>query len=518
MSDLYSSVYSILDDAKGSHSLVKLYKGSHAASSPYEMVGDFAGFFHAERRGPLAFAVSAVGSRPDSAGVADLAEFDAMFRPRVSFRAAFEVASQSRRPTESDADFLRYVVQRRHMLSAYRGGTSGFDDEARAFAATHFDQLGFSAGPDDVLIFTGGFKGVFGAFCASLMCRRFYDEVRLVGGVVLTPAGYYQSLRLAPPLFGGRLDVVPELTGAVVADWLRLTAGHPGRAIYVPLVNNANGRVLTRDRAYDIAAAVLAYNLTSDEPVFVLGDDVYVGSYLDTGIDPYPVGAVSGDDLGNAGLGRMSDYTVSVVTPSKTFASPTTRIAFAHTTSAPLRRSLNHFRTVLSYSRVPQSQELAAVMALCVTPDNWIHLWNGRYRARYNFLRAELDRINDSLGFTAFQIANPEGGWYIALHISPKVFLDKVASSVDAFAVLLHYGETRDTGIAMLPGELFGYRDSGLVLRGTLAVDYPELRRFVSRLCDMAFRVRGWPHVIDRATKTARAVVDVDAILNRVRY
>ena len=59
------------------------------------------------------------------------------------------------------------------------------------------------------------------------------------------------------------------------------------------------------------------------------------------------------------------------------------------------------------------------------------------------------------------------------------------ASSVDAFAVLLHYGaEARDTGIAMLPGGLFGYRndDDGFVLRGTLAVPADDLCRFAGRL------------------------------------
>lgn len=45
------------------------------------------------------------------------------------------------------------------------------------------------------------------------------------------------------------------------------------------------------------------------------------------------------------------------------------------------------------------------------------------------------------------------------------------ASSVDAFAVLMHYREARsDTGIALLRGESFGYRhnDRGFMLRATL--------------------------------------------------
>jgi hypothetical protein len=117
-----------------------------------------------------------------------------------------------------------------------------------------------------------------------------------------------------------------------------------------------------------------------------------------------------------------------------------------------------------------------------------------------------------------------EGGWYFALRVSPRVFLNKVRSSLDASAVLLYYGDVDSgTGIAMLPGELFGYRfhgtrDDSFVLRGTLAVDYDQLYEFAARLRDMAFRLRAWPDIVGRATKAARAVADVDGILAQTTY
>jgi hypothetical protein len=54
----------------------------------------------------------------------------------------------------------------------YRGGSSGLDDESRAFAAAYFQQLGIPAVPGEVLIFCGGFKGALISACAALMTVR----------------------------------------------------------------------------------------------------------------------------------------------------------------------------------------------------------------------------------------------------------------------------------------------------------------------------------------------------------
>lgn len=173
------------------------------------------------------------------------------------------------------------------------------------------------------------------AFCAALMCRRRHDDLHHLGGLLLAPVGYYQSLRLIPPIFGGDIHVTSDLTGQTVSRWLAETTGHPRRCVYVPLVNNADGRVLTAARARSIAYAVLNHNAAHPaSPVYVLADDVYIGSYLTPGCEGVPIATVTGADLGDPELGRMSDWALSVVTASKTFALPTARIAFATSTNS----------------------------------------------------------------------------------------------------------------------------------------------------------------------------------------
>ena len=154
-----------------------------------------------------------------------------------------------------------------------------------------------------------------------------------------------------------------------------------------------------------------------------------------------PIGAAPG----------MGGCTVSVVSSSKTFALPTARVAFATSANTWLRAALSHYRTVFSHGRVPQASELAAAAALAFTPTDWITGWNARYRDRLTQLDAALQRINDEVGFPALGMHRPEGGWYVALTISRAVFPVRITSSVDAFAMLLHYGDTdRDSGLGML--------------------------------------------------------------------
>ncbi|MGI8310360.1 hypothetical protein [Saccharopolyspora hattusasensis] len=67
-------------------------------------------------------------------------------------------------------------------------------------------------------------------------------------------------------------------------------------------------------------------------------------------------------------------------------ALPTSRIAFAHTNNKALRSALAHYRTMLSYGRVPQGDELTAAAAICLTPQHWIDRWDRTYAQRVDRL------------------------------------------------------------------------------------------------------------------------------------
>lgn len=526
--DLYSVVYALIDDAKTHYRVVKLYKGSHGSPDPHPVVLDYGEFFAAHRRGVLGYACDRAGPGLGRYRLAELEEFDRRAWPRVPTRRVFTLLARTgRRSGETAEEYLAYLATRRHRLGAYRGGSSGFDDEARAFAAAHFQLLGLAVLPEDVLIFCGGFKGALICTCAAVMSMRRHDELRHTGGRVLAPVGYYQSLRLIPTIFGGALDVVAELTGETVAEWLAGTRDHSGRIVYVPLVNNADGRVLCRDRACSITHAVLHHNQRHPtNPVWVVADDVYAGSYLAAGLTPQPIGALRGADLDGGLPGVMGECTVTVMTPSKTVALPTARVAFATTTCPTMRAALAHYRTVFSFGRTPQSGELSGIAALCLTPQSWIEDWNAEYRRRLDVLGVGLDDINQELSAEVYQIQHPEGGWYFALRVARHLFPAGVTSGVHAAAVLLNYGQDRrDSGVAMLPGELFGYGlgsrpQQWLTLRGSLAVSRDELLVCLQRLREVALLLRGplGHSTVGHALARARVLTDLDQILTKRRY
>lgn len=515
--DLYTVVYALIDDAKIRYRLVKLYKGSHGSADPHPVVLDFGEFFAARRRGVLGYACDRARPGADQYRVADLEEFDRCAYPRVTTREVFTLLARTgRRDGETTDDYLTHLATRRHYLGAYRGGSTGYDEEPRCFAAAYFQALGLTVGPDEVLVFCGGFKGALMCTCAAVMTQRRHDELHHTGGRVLAPVGYYQSLRLIPTIFGGALDVVADLNGDTVSEWLTSTRGCGGRIVYAPLVNNVDGRVLRRERACSIARVVLDHNQRDPgERVWVVADDVYAGSYLTAGVTGQSIGALRG----------MGKCTVTVVTPSKTVALPTARVAFATTTNAGMRAALAHYRTVFSFGRVPQTGELPGVAALCLTPQSWIEDWNTEYRRRLAVLTAGLDRINTELGAEVYQIGHPEGGWYFALRIARDLFPATVTSGVHAGVVLLNYGQgRRESGAAMLPGELFGYGLDGparwLTLRGTLAVTPDDLLATVQRLREVALLLRGpaGPSIVGHALSRARAVADLDRVVAQRRY
>lgn len=522
--DLYTAVYEILKEAKSSHTLIKLYKGSHGAADPHQNVLDFASYFARLRHGLVSFACHSVN--PEGPWKpSDLDAFDHENQPRIPLRTVFEtVRPLLHRIGENPQAALDLLTHRVHHLGSYRGESSGFDEESRSAAACHFRSVGVMIDPKDVLIFCGGAKGVFLAFCATLMCRRKFDQIDHRGGALLAPEGYYQSLHLIPSFFGGEIHLASDLSAEQVRDWLARTSDLPSRAIYVPLVNNATGQVLTSSRAQALATEITRHNqLNPGNPILVLGDDVYADSVLDPALDPMPIGAVS----------SLADWTVSVTSPSKSFALPTCRVAFAATRSPRLRAELRHYRSVFSHGRAPQSTELTAAAAFALTPVTWTDHWNQRYRDRVTRLRGHLDHVNHDLAANrphtaalapVVDMCSPQGGWYVPLTIARAALPIPVASSVEVFAMLLHYSDDADTGLGTLPAELFGFRLTAesprALLRTTVAVPEPNIDSFAHRLRDAMFALTGPDGVAiaRRAVHRARRIADIDNILSHVHY
>lgn len=220
----------------------------------------------------------------------------------------------------------------------------------------------------------------------------------------------------------------------------------------------------------------------------------------------------------------IAPWCISVVTPSKTFTLPTGRVAFATTTNTTLRRALAHYRTVFSHGRVPQVSELTSAAALCLTPPAWVSRWNRFNREQLRYFASEIRALNIELGQETFRVDLPQGGWYVSVRIIRSLFGDRVRTSLDALTVLLYYGgDERQSGVAMLPGELFGQgcEDGWYTLRANLATDTGTIVRTVQRLraVAMAMRRDRSAEIIDYAlNRTRRVVPELDQTVANRRY
>lgn len=110
------------------------------------------------------------------------------------------------------------------------------------------------------------------------------------------------------------------------------------------------------------------------------------------------------------------------------------------------------------------------------------------------------------------------------LRIIRTLFGDRVQTSLDALAVLLYYGrDERQSGVAMLPGELFGQgcEDGWYTLRANMATDTGTMARTVQRLREVAMALRRdrRAEIVGYALNRARRVVpNLDQTVANRRY
>lgn len=487
--DIYTLTYEALNIAKENHAPLKAYKGSHFSPLPHKLSLDFLTFFSSTYRGLFSFATYATQSKNPK--VSDLEVFDNKYKPYVSMKQSFETYYASYGlTTETKEDCFKRIVDRSHYLGYYRGGSSGYEEESQAVASSFFAKHQIPAKPNEVMIFTGGFKGAMLSLCAALMLTKHQDQVSNNRGSVLVPKGYYQSIRLIPTLFQASVECTDSYSAEFIHRWAN-SSSKGSKIIYVPSINNENGRGLSKEKAIELASVILNYNSKHrDNPIFVVADDVYMGSHLKKDAAPVSISSIAGKDIGNPDLGRMFDWSVSIVTSSKTFALPTSRISFAASGNAELRYKILHYRSILSQGRVPQINELFSLAAMSFTPLSWIESWNKRTRSNLNMLKRGINLINLKYETEVYAFEMPDGGWYLPLRISRKFMGDRIASSVELSYLLACYSDAYNSGIAALPGEMFGYTNQNTndwyALRLNIADNESFVMEIINRLDDFA--------------------------------
>ncbi|MBI9087890.1 MAG: pyridoxal phosphate-dependent aminotransferase [Desulfobacterium sp.] len=439
-------------------------------------------------------------------GVA-LVDFLKEFSPAEGFfidlTAAYEDLWQRSEHHHLDfAGFLDLRKQEKIFPTGYLDHCHG-QIESLVLMAHYFKARQIPATPDRVVMGTG-FKNLYNALVTVLMT----GEVRVdpqgrdarapKPGTLLVPRGHYQSLVKAPSFHNGRLKVIERMDEAHLEEALENRGDI--KAVYFSVVANPSGDVMPEAQIRGIARAILRYNARNpNDPVFVVADQVYNGSLLKKGLEIFSIASVSGASLGvdddTVKSMAMFDYTVTIVSPSKTLGYASARIGFAASNAKiPGDRDdiITRMGNVLGHEGsdgVEVSVETGALGAYAFTPQSWIDTNSEYVKAQLDRARNHVATINRSLGKAFFTINDPDAGWYILSSFPRKHLPLGIRDSTDLMAWFMGYARfQKETGVIVRPGSQFGLEapnldpQDHLILRSTLAMKPEDLDAFFRRL------------------------------------
>jgi aspartate/methionine/tyrosine aminotransferase len=494
----YFGAKKLLAELKRASGLILADDGSHRRPQPYEEVSKAGAHSFTEQSNLLGY-ISSI-TKNNSISLAHF--FDVICPPAhtLDLRDAYhelyvwfnnerskqgfanEFLKSSGDQEISFEKFLEIFAETKVSFTKYRETFS--EMEGKAIMAAYFRATGIKSSIDTVLVGSRGAKGEI-SDCLSALAER------KPGSVLLIEKGHYHTLSLLAENQGYTLELVDKLDGEAVRRAYE-KHGTNLKAIYVSTVSNPYGRVHTKGDMEKIASSVrdINGNKTKDAmPLTVISDEVYLRSNLD---DAGPISF--------AALEGMSDCTVTVTSPAKTFAFADTGFGASTTSNAALSSDMKKIRMSVGFKPCNQATTVAALAAFALTPVEWIESNNQEIARRLEQAEERIGKINEQAGEEIVGFERPQGGWYITIELKGAA-KELLPRSTDAVTYLARYGRAlagsegvrappEKTGIICYPGILFGLERKEntsdtipVAVRATLALgDSDNLDEFFKRL------------------------------------
>jgi aspartate/methionine/tyrosine aminotransferase len=345
-----------------------------------------------------------------------------------------------------EPDFTAPEMVAAAAMEAIRSGVTQYTDALgmsalREKIASHYaTAYGLQIDPRRVVVTAGASAGLLLA-CAALVAE---------GDEVLMPDPCYPCNRHFVSAFGGQPVLVPSSD----ADRYQLTAEQVGqhwsartRGVLVASPSNPTGTSMTAPQLSAMLGAVRARG------GFAIVDEIYQGlSY-----DQAPVSALAyGDDV------------ITVNSFSKYFNMTGWRLGWL----------------VVPDALVPVFEKLAQNLFICpstISQHAALACFGQDAIAIYEERRLEFKRRRDllvpRLRELGFQVpVMPDGAFYVYADISQVAHKDSVDSSAFSMAVL------RDTHVAIVPGDDFGFAAPARHVRFSYATKYSRIEQALERM------------------------------------
>jgi len=395
--------------------------------------------------------------------------------------------------------FLEYQKKQKIGSTGYLDYAAG-QVESLALMNNYFQNMGIPVQDKQVVMGTG-YKNLYHTLLNVLMTKDVAldgngrDYRIRDGGTILVPRGHYQSLVKAPSWHNSRLKVIKRMDGENIKKELEDRADI--KAIYFSVVANPSGEVMPEKQIREIADAVLEYNEKNiDNPVFVIADQVYNGSILKDGIKIFSIASVIGENS------KMFDYTITIVSPSKTLGYASARIGFASSGAwIPGDKSsiISRMEKVLDNEGcdgIEVSNEVGVLAAYSFSSQNWIDDNSSYIKSQLLRAQQHVDSINNCLGQSLIEINNPDAGWYILSKFKRINLPLLIEDSTDLMVYFMNYNHCADnSGVICRPGSQFGYEAANLpptdflILRSTLAMKPEDLDDLFRRFKDAVLKL-----------------------------
>jgi aspartate/methionine/tyrosine aminotransferase len=421
--------------------------------------------------------------------------------------------------TDNEIPYEEYLLKR----SKQKIGSTGYLDfchgqeESLYLMKNYFINLGLPVHLEQVVMGTG-FKNLFNTFLTALMTkdvhvddqgRDFRERSR---GLILVPRGHYQSLVKAPSFHNSKLKVIDKIDGEHIRQELKTRRDI--KAVYFSVVANPSGEIMPADQILGIANAVLEYNSNNKEnPVYVIADQVYNGSIMKKGLEIFSIASIK------TATGNMLDYTITIVSPSKTLGYASARIGFACsgiTLPGDNDSLISRMGVILGHEGsdgVEVSTETAAVAAYAFSSQAWIEKNSSYIRNQLEIARKQIQSLNKYIGHSYVEINDPDAGWYILSKIQKKNIPSGITDSTDLMVYMMNYSHcSKNTGVICRPGSQFGYETADLpaleymILRSTLAMREEDLHEFFRRYKQGMIKLAALKHLEEMSAESVKTM------------
>lgn len=392
------------------------------------------------------------------------------------------------------SEFLDYQKEQKISSTGYLDYTTG-QKEGLTLMRNYFRNLGIPVGEDQVVMGTG-FKNLYHTLMNAFMTEdvdmddRGRDIRIRKSGTILVPRGHYQSLVKAPSFHNSRIKVIERMDARHLEK--ELENREDIRAAYLSVVANPSGEIMPEEQMRGIASVVLNYNrIHPENPIYVIADQVYNGSILKKGLEIFSIASVTEE------VGRMFDYTITIVSPSKTLGYASARIGFATSgiwmpgDSKSLIARMEKILDNEGCDGIEVSNEVGVVAAYAFSSRKWIDDNSEYVRSQIRRARGYVEKINHRIGRSFVKLNDPDAGWYLLFKFERRNLPSSIRSSKDLMVYFMSYNHCRDdSGFISRPGAQFGYEAVNLspmdylILRITTAMQPEDLEDLFRRLGD----------------------------------